>query len=223
MRSAGALVWASGWATGPFGRASSVRSALIRRVARLGSLLVDDVPLARAGDPSALPEAYTPGTLRNDCLLALIRFANASMGLRPGELGALGAPLNRSNLAAILASPVDALNASATLSAVAAVPGGRDLAWAALTGAWWARLRTWYAARSTLAQLVRSTGRAFTSLPYSAALDAWWGGPTGAAAGLPVLQGTWQRAIESVQAGAAWAASQDAADLCAFLVEHTRV
>ena len=216
MDTAQVLAWAKGWVGGsPAGAHPAVRAVLLARTLRLANLLVDDVPLAAAGDPAALPDAYTPGSLASLCLEGLFALANASFGLPRATLGAAGRPLDRAALAQGLQRPWSVANASAALTAVAAAPGGRDLAWAALT-ARWQELRGWYGYRSTLATLARAVGRVATSAPYAEAQAAWWQA-AGHADAAPVVDGAWQRAVEAVRAAAEWRESLDAQRLCAWL------
>lgn len=211
-----ALSWAARWVAAD--SAPAVRAAVAARVTRLAALLTDDVPLAAAGNVDVRPAAATPGTPAAVCLQALLTYSGARLGVSAAALAAvnrstLGA--NRHIIAAALGAPFDASNVSAIFSAVA-TGASRDMAYMWLRARWpavWAFLGF----RSTLATLVRSVVRGFTSAAYAddaaATFAALQAGPYSA----PVIDGAWQRAVEQVRANAAWAASADASAVCALV------
>jgi hypothetical protein len=92
------------------------------------------------------------------------------------------------------------------------VCGARDLGWRWLTGSF-PLFTQLYGQRSTLATLVRSAARSFGSLEYAPAVASFF-----AQQGrlFPVVEGTWQRAVESIQANAAWQ-DRDRGATCAYL------
>jgi hypothetical protein len=132
------------------------------------------------------------------------------------SINASTAGANRYAAADALAAPMDAANASAILTRVA-TGATRDMAWAWMR-ANWRTLYAFFGFRSTLATLVRSVTRAFVSLEYAtdvaSVFEELQAGPFAAT----VVDGTWQRAVESVRANAAWAASADAAAVCSLVL-----
>ena len=203
-----ALQWAARWAG--FDAAPGVGSALSSHLARLRTLLVDDV--ADPGNAAQLPLALQPGTAQFACLQALARFSAAQFGLNL-NLSAFAA--DRAAMSASLVGPFDASNVSGILSPVAASPAGRDLAWAFFKSNF-AGIREGLGFRSTLATLVSSVARNFVSAPLYADVAAFFAPAIVASA--PVVDGAWQRALENIEAARAWRESQDAAATCVYLL-----
>ena len=121
--------------------------------------------------------------------------------------------VNRSALAQSLLVPYDASNVAALVSAVAANPAARDIAWAFVRDQW-AGVTRFLGYRSTLASLVRSATRSFVSAPLAADVAAFF--TPARVAATPVVTGTWERALENIEAARAWVAA-DSAATCAFL------
>jgi hypothetical protein len=202
-----ALAYAARW-VGTEANSSSVRSVLSTRLARLRVLLTDDVAAGDIGNAAVAPRAVTPGTDEFACLQALFSFAASRLGMSP-QSGAV----NRTALKQSLLVPYDASNVNALISSVAANPGARDIAWAFLRDNW-SGVTRFLGYRSTLASLVRSATRSFVSAPLAADIAAFFT-PTLVAA-TPVVTGTWERALENIEAARTWVAA-DAAATCAFL------
>lgn len=200
-----ALAWVASWV----GAEQDVyaRASLASRLRRLNQLLVDDVPLVSAGNPAVSARAAVNGTAEFACVAALRSYA-ASLGVSLASQ-----TTNRTALAALLAAPLDAANASNVLLSVAGNPYGRDLAWAefrAQTQKWLA----WYGYRSTLGGIARGLAVNFHSTEYADDETSVW---TGLGAAASSAQGAWQRSVERIVAGAGWAAA-DGGATCAYLV-----
>jgi hypothetical protein len=207
-----ALSWAARWV----GKSSAqqVTDALTTHASRVFQLLLtDDVPLSGGGAPSLKPRAATPGTPEFACSQAFLQFCTQRLGLPASLASSLNSSLlvDRAALNASLSGPMDAANASSTLTK-ATVCGARDLGWRWLTGSF-PLFTQLYGQRSTLATLVRSAARSFGSLEYAPAVASFF-----AQQGrlFPVVEGTWQRAVESIQANAAWQ-DRDRGATCAYL------
>jgi hypothetical protein len=121
--------------------------------------------------------------------------------------------VDRAALSRSLAGPYDASNVSAIVSAVAANPAARDIAWAFLRDNW-SGVTRYLGYRSTLATLVRTVARNFVSAPLAADVAAFFSPSLVAAT--PVVSGTFERALENVEAARLWAA-EDSEATCAFL------
>ena len=210
---AAALQWVASWSNSSVASLRQVRSALSTRVSRIAGMLTDDVPPDHVGNASTAPAAATPGTPQYVCLSALSAFVTDVLGL-PRSSVPIGA--DRAALSASLtALPLDASNASGALTSVAGVPAARDLAWSYFT-THYGDFVAWYGFRSTLATLARSVGGRFTSAAMASEVRSFWTSP-GVVASAPVTDGAWQRSAEASAAGAEWAASADAAEVCTFL------
>lgn len=207
-----ALSWAARWVNSD--NSSIVFSTVSSRVSRLFSLLVDDVPPSAQGALAAMPEAAMPGTPSFACTQSLLIFARDSLGVSASTIASLNnsvANVNRTALRLSLNVPLDAVSATTVLSRVA-VNGARDIAWL-----WakenWSLLTSFYGFRSTLATLVRTLGRSFTSTAWADDMDTFYGAHASAT---PVVDGAWQRAVESARFNAAWR-SGNVASLCSWL------
>jgi hypothetical protein len=207
-----ALSWAARWVGSS--SAPQVTDALAAHASRVFQLLLtDDVPLSGSGAPALKPRAATPGTPEFACSQAFLQFCTQRLGLPASLAASLNSSLlvDRAALNASLAGPLDAANASSTLTR-ATVCGARDVGWRWLTTSL-PLFTQYYGQRSTLATLVRSAARSFGSPEYAAAVASFF-----EAQGrlFPVVEGTWQRAVESIQANAAWRA-RDGGATCAYL------
>lgn len=210
-----ALAWAARWVSSD--NSSQVFSTVSARVSRLFALLVDDVPPAAQGSLTALPAAATPGTASFACTQSLLVFARDSLGVGASTIASLNnsvANVNRTALRMLLDAPLDAVSVTTALSRVA-VNGARDIAWL-----WakdnWSLLVSFYGFRSTLATLTRTLGRSFTSAAWAADAEVFF---SARAAATPVIDGAWQRAVESARFNAAWRAGAVSGDasLCSWL------
>ena len=82
----------------------------------------------------------------------------------------------------------------------------------------WRTLYAFFGFRSTLSALVRTVTRAFVSPEYAADVAGVFAELQAGPLAATVVDGAWQRAVESVRANAAWAASADAAAVCALVL-----
>lgn len=209
-----ALGWLLRW--GKNETAPAVRTAIASRINRIFYLLTDDVPLSANGNPNILPSAAIPGTNLYSCTQNLLAYASA-VGISRSTILSLNASVagvNRQNLAASLSAGLDAVSASSALSRVA-TGASRDIAWLWMSNNW-NNMQAWYGYRSTLASTVRTVTRSFRSFEYADAVSAFFSNVAGAT---PVVDGTWQRSIESIHANAGWASSTDATNVCAYLAD----
>ena len=215
-----ALAWAASWATAPaaapFMAAPQVRTAFTNRVARLNHLLVDDVPLALAGTPAVAPAAVTPGTAAYLCWAGFRAFAELQLGIPPpGTL-----MVNRTALAASLLTLPAAGTIVDILLNVAAQPAGRDLAWSRFQ-AIFPTVQHYLTDTSALAGLARGIAWRFVSTEYADAVHAFWSAGEGVNQTAAIFSAS--LAEESIRAAAAWRASADATDFCAFLMTSDRM